>query len=52
MLDPIEDRFGQPMAAILYTALMGEMFWTAAVLTALGTTFGALLVLTRLLRYS
>ena len=44
MLDPIEDRFGQPMAAILYLpALMGEMFWTAAVLTALGTTFGALL---------
>lgn len=44
MLDPIEDRFGQPMAAILYMpALMGEMFWTAAVLTALGTTFGALL---------
>ena len=43
MLDPIEDRFGQPMAAILYLpALMGEMFWTAAVLTALGTTFGAL----------
>ncbi|MCB1140945.1 MAG: sodium:solute symporter family protein [Leptospiraceae bacterium] len=44
MLDPIEDRFGTKMAAILYIpALMGEMFWTAAVLTALGTTFGALL---------
>ncbi|MCB1180196.1 MAG: sodium:solute symporter family protein [Leptospiraceae bacterium] len=44
MLDPIEDRFGNKMAAILYVpALMGEMFWTAAVLTALGTTFGALL---------
>ena len=44
MLDPLEDRFGRRMAGILYLpALMGEVFWTAAILTALGTTFGLIL---------
>ena len=44
MLDPLEDRFGSKIAAILYLpALAGEIFWTAAILTALGTTFGFLL---------
>ena len=44
MLDPLADRFGQRMAAVLYVpALMGELFWTAAILTALGTTFGYIL---------
>lgn len=44
MLDPLEDRFGAPMAAALYIpALLGEVFWTAAILTALGTTFGLIL---------
>lgn len=44
MLDPLEDRFGQPMATVLYLpALLGEVFWTAAILTALGTTFGFIL---------
>ncbi len=44
MLDPLEDRFGQRMAGILYLpALCGEIFWTAAILTALGTTFGLIL---------
>jgi high affinity choline transporter 7 len=44
MLDPLEDRFGKQMAGVLFLpALMGEIFWTAAILTALGTTFGLIL---------
>jgi high affinity choline transporter 7 len=44
MLDPLEDRFGRRIAALLYLpALLGEIFWTAAILTALGTTFGLIL---------
>ncbi len=37
MLDPFEERFGQVMAGLLYIpALFGEVFWCAAVLSALG----------------
>jgi high affinity choline transporter 7 len=44
LLDPFERRFGRRAAALLYLpALTGELFWTAAVLMALGTTFGILL---------
>lgn len=44
LLDPFERRFGRKAAAFLYVpALTGEVFWTAAVLMALGTTFGLLL---------
>ena len=44
LLDPFEQRFGRRAAAILYLpALSGEVFWTAAILTALGTTFGVIL---------
>ncbi|MGK0365898.1 MAG: high affinity choline transporter 7 [Saprospiraceae bacterium] len=44
MLDPLEARFGKRMAALLFIpALSGEIFWTAAILTALGTTFGTVL---------
>ncbi|GAB7388164.1 sodium:solute symporter family protein [Bacillaceae bacterium] len=44
MLDPLEARFGKKMASLLYIpALLGEIFWTAAVLVALGTTFGLIL---------
>ena len=44
MLDPLSQRFGKKMAALLFLpALMGEIFWTAAILTALGTTFGTVL---------
>ncbi len=44
MLDPLEQRFGKKMAAVLFLpALSGEIFWTAAILTALGTTFGTVL---------
>lgn len=44
MLDPLAERYGTRMAAVLYIpALCGELFWTAAILTALGTTFGVIL---------
>ena len=44
MLDPFERRYGKGVAGILYLpALMGETFWTAAILTALGSTFGTVL---------
>jgi high affinity choline transporter 7 len=44
MLDPLEQRFGKRMAAVLFIpALTGEIFWTAAILTALGTTFSTVL---------
>ena len=37
MLDPFEKRFGRVMAALLYIpAVMGDVFWTAATLSALG----------------
>ncbi|NRA50606.1 MAG: sodium:solute symporter family protein [Phaeodactylibacter sp.] len=43
LLDPLEQRFGKRTAALLFLpALSGELFWTAAILTALGTTFGAI----------
>ncbi|MEL6922922.1 MAG: sodium:solute symporter family protein [Bacteroidota bacterium] len=44
MLDPLAQRFGERMAAVFFLpALCGEVFWTAAILTALGTTFGTVL---------
>jgi high affinity choline transporter 7 len=44
MLDPIADRFGKKAAALFFIpALTGEIFWSAAILTALGTTFGTVL---------
>ena len=40
MLDPFEQRYGREAAALLYLpALTGELFWTAAILVALGATF-------------
>jgi high affinity choline transporter 7 len=43
MLDPLEQRFGKRIAALLFLpALSGEIFWTAAILTALGTTFATI----------
>jgi len=44
MLDPLSQRYGNKMAAVLFLpALTGEIFWTAAILTALGTTFGTVI---------
>ncbi len=44
VIDPLEQRYGKKMAAVLsIPAMLGELFWTAAILTALGTTFGTVL---------
>ncbi|MEM8907732.1 MAG: sodium:solute symporter family protein, partial [Bacteroidota bacterium] len=44
MLDPLHQRFGKRLTALLFLpALSGELFWSAAILTALGTTFGTVL---------
>ncbi|MTB49906.1 sodium:solute symporter family protein [Lewinella sp. W8] len=44
MLDPLEERYGKRLTALLFLpALSGELFWTAAILTALGATFGTVL---------
>lgn len=44
MLDPFEQRYGKKVAAVLFIpALIGEVFWSSAILTALGTTFGVVL---------
>ncbi|MEX2639932.1 MAG: sodium:solute symporter family protein [Balneolales bacterium] len=44
MLDPLRQRYGKKMAAVLaLPAVTAEVFWTAAILTALGTTFGTVL---------
>lgn len=44
LIDPLRQRFGKKMGAILsLPAVTAEIFWTAAILTALGTTFGTVL---------
>ena len=44
LLDPIAERFGKKTSWCFYLpALTGDLFWSAAILTALGTTFGAIL---------
>ncbi len=44
MIDPLEQRYGKKVAGILYIpAFLGEVFWSGAILTALGTTFGTIL---------
>ena len=43
MLDPFNDRFGSNAAAVMYVpALIGELFWTGAILTAMGTSFSVI----------
>ncbi|NYH78312.1 high affinity choline transporter 7 [Actinopolyspora biskrensis] len=44
MLDPIDIRFGKHVAGLgSIPAILGEVFWTGAILTALGTTFGTII---------
>ncbi len=44
MLDLFERRYGPRVAGVLYIpALLGEVFWTAAILAALGGAFGTIL---------
>ena len=44
LIDPFEQRFGRRWAAVLFLpALAGELFWSAELLVAIGSTFGVLL---------
>src|SRR5262245_27767973 len=44
LIDPFEARFGKRWAAVLFLpAIAGELFWSAELLVALGSTFGVLL---------
>ncbi|KAH7960247.1 hypothetical protein HPB49_018217 [Dermacentor silvarum] len=44
MLDPFQNRYGRWMALLLcFPAVVGEVFWTAAILAALGNTAGAII---------
>ena len=44
LIDPFEARFGKRWAAVLFLpALAGEVFWSAELLVAIGSTFGVLL---------
>ena len=46
MLDPFQQRYGKRAGAILYLpALCGEVFWSAAILSALGATISVVLEL-------
>ena len=40
MLDPFQRKYGERMGGLLYLpALMGEVFWSAAILAALGEAY-------------
>jgi len=44
MLDPLSQRFGTKATGLFFLpALFGEIFWVAAILTALGTTFSVII---------
>ncbi len=44
LIDPLESRFGRWWAAVLFLpALAGELFWSAELLVAIGSTLGVLL---------
>ncbi|KAF7259058.1 hypothetical protein EG68_03730 [Paragonimus skrjabini miyazakii] len=44
MLDPFQNKFGERMCGLLFIpALMGEVFWTAAILSALAATLGVII---------
>jgi len=44
MLDPFDQRYGQVMAGFLYIpALLGEVFWSGAILSALGASLAVIL---------
>ena len=44
MIDPLQDKYGKVMGGILYIpALLGETFWSASILAALGATLTVIL---------
>ena len=49
MLDPFQEKYGLRMGGLLYIpALLGEIFWSAAILAALGATVSVVINLDRL----
>ena len=48
MLDPFQEKYGLRMGGLLYIpALLGEIFWSAAILAALGATVSVVVNLER-----
>ena len=48
MLDPFQEKYGLRMGGLLYIpALLGEIFWSAAILAALGATVSVVINLDR-----
>jgi high affinity choline transporter 7 len=44
LIDPFEARFGRHWAAVLFVpAMLAEVFWSAELLVAIGSTFGVIL---------
>ena len=44
MMDPLQERFGERIGALLYIpSLLGDTFYTASILNALGATFGVVM---------
>lgn len=44
LVDPLEMRYGPgPAAIMMISAVLSELIWSAAILVALGTTFGAVI---------
>jgi high affinity choline transporter 7 len=40
MIDPFQKKYGKRMGGLLFVpALLGEIFWSAAILSALGSFF-------------
>ena len=48
MLDPFQEKYGPRMGGLLFIpALLGEIFWSAAILAALGATVSVVVNLDR-----
>ena len=44
MIDPFQERYGPRMGGLLYIpALLGDIFWSAAILNALGATISVII---------
>lgn len=44
MLDPLQEKYGKVMGVILFVpALLGELFWSAAIFASLGATLSVVL---------
>ena len=48
MIDPVQEKYGAIMGGLLYIpALLGEIFWSGAILSALGATVSVVIGLDR-----